>query len=318
MNRALQFLGQRSLQFIPVILLATLVVFGLVHLIPGDPAITLAGENATMERIEEIRRAYGLDQPFLVQYGRWLAGVAQGDLALSMLASKPVLDLISDRFPATLLIVGGAVLLALLVGVPLGIAAATRARSGFDNTVMTLSSMGVALPNFWLAMILVYWLALSWQWLPATGLPSLADGPGKALLHTILPAVALASAGIAEVSRQVRSALIEVLASDHVRTLRAKGLPRWRILWQHGLKNTGVTLLTVVSLLINRLLGATVVVEAVFAIPGIGSLLVYSAINKDFAVVQGVALMMVLIVILINLITDILYGVVDPRIGRQA
>ena len=137
-------------------------------------------------------------------------------------------------------------------------------------------------------------------------------------MHTILPAVALASAGIAEVSRQVRSALIEVLASDHVRTLRAKGLPRWRILWQHGLKNIGVTLLTVVSLLINRLLGATVVVEAVFAIPGIGSLLVYSAINKDFAVVQGVALMMVLIVILINLITDILYGVVDPRIGRQA
>ena len=253
----LRMVGRRLVQITPVIVLATFIVFGLLKLVPGDIAETLAGEYATDARIAQIRESYGLNDPFLVQYGRWLAGVAQGDLALSMLASKPVLDLISDRFPATLLIVGGAVLLALLVGVPLGIAAATRARSGFDNTVMTLSSMGVALPNFWLAMILVYWLALSWQWLPATGLPSLADGPGKALLHTILPAVALASAGIAEVSRQVRSALIEVLASDHVRTLRAKGLPRWRILWQHGLKNIGVTLLTVVSLLINRLLGAS-------------------------------------------------------------
>lgn len=310
------FIGRRVLQFVPVVLLATIIVYGLVQLIPGDPAITLAGEHATTERIEEIRRMYGLDQPLALQYWRWLSHALQGDLSQSMLASRPVLGLILDRLPPTLLIVAGATLLSLLIGVPLGIAAATRPNTMLDSGVMVLSSIGVALPNFWLAMILVYWLALSWEWLPATGLGDIAANPGNAIVHAILPSLALAASGIAEVSRHVRSALVEVLGSDYVRTLRAKGLSRGRILWQHGLRNIGVTMLTVISLLINRMLGATVVVEAVFAIPGIGSLLVYSAINKDFAVVQGVALFMVLIVIVINLVTDVLYTVVDPRVGR--
>lgn len=311
-----RFLWRRLSQFLPVILLATIVVFGLVQLIPGDPAVTLAGEFATKERIEEVRRLYGLDRPLMVQYGAWLWDALHGDLSQSLLSSRPVADLIIDRFPATLIVVVGAVLLSLAVGIPLGMAAATRARSRFDAAVMAFSSFGVALPSFWLAMVLVYWVALSWQLLPATGSVPFSSAPGDAIAHAILPAIALAAAGIAEVSRQVRSALIEVLASDYIRTLRAKGLRRWRILWQHGLKNIGVTLLTVVGLLINRLLGATVVIEAVFAIPGIGSLLVHAAINKDFAVVQGVVLVMVLIVICLNLIVDFLYAAIDPRVAR--
>lgn len=313
----LRFVARRALQFVPVLLLATFVVFGLIQLIPGDIAITLAGEQASDARIAEIRALHQLDRPFLMRYGAWLLGVAQGDLSQSLLASKPVLDLIAERFPATLLIVGGAIAVSLLVGVPLGVSAAVRPRTAFDTVVMGVSSVGIALPNFWLAMILVYWLSLKWQWLPATGLPALGDDPGEAMRHAILPAVALGASGVAEVSRQVRSALVEVLGSDHVRTLRAKGLARWRILWQHGLKNIGVTLITVVGLLLNRLLGATVVIEAVFAIPGIGSLLVYSAINKDFAVIQGIALVLVLIVIVINLTIDLLYLVLDPRIARR-
>jgi peptide/nickel transport system permease protein len=313
----LRFIGRRVLQFVPVVLLATIVVFGLIQLIPGDIAITLAGENASAARIEEIRVLYGLDHSFIVRYWTWLTGVAQGNLSQSLLASKPVLDLIMERFPATLLVVAGAISLSLVVGVPLGVVAAVRARGPVDTVVMAMSSVGVALPNFWLAMILVYWLSLTWNLLPATGMPSIADDPGDAVRHAVLPAIALGASGVAEVARQVRSALVDVLTSDYVRTLRAKGLARWRVLWQHGLKNIGVTLLTVISLLINRLLGATVVVEAVFAIPGIGSLLVYSAINKDFAVIQGIALTLVLIVILVNLATDILYLAVDPRIGRR-
>jgi peptide/nickel transport system permease protein len=314
----LHFVGRRALQFIPVILLATFIVFGLIQLIPGDIAVTLAGENASAERVEEIRELYNLNRPFFTRYTDWLTHVASGDLSQSMLASKPALTLILERFPATLLVVAGAVLLSLLIGIPLGVSAAVRAHGPFDRAVMAFSSVGVALPNFWLAMILVYWLALTLHWLPATGMPSIAQSPYDAILHAILPAMALGASGVAEVSRQVRSSLVEVLASDYVRTLHAKGLARWRILWQHGLKNIGVTLITIVGLLINRLLGATVVVEAVFAIPGIGSLLVYSAINKDFAVIQGIALVLVLIVILINLATDILYFALDPRMKHKA
>lgn len=314
----LRFVGQRSLQFIPVILLATFVVFGLIQLIPGDIAVTLAGENASAARIEEIRELYRLNQPFLSRYLEWLAGAAGGDLSQSLLASKPVLELILERFPATLLIVAGAVLLSLVVGIPLGVSAAVRAHGPFDRAVMAFSSVGVALPNFWLAMILVYWISLTLNLLPATGMPAIGESPLNAIRHAILPAIALGASGVAEVSRQVRSSLVDVLSSDYVRTLRAKGLPRWRILWQHGLKNIGVTLITIVGLLINRLLGATVVVEAVFAIPGIGSLLVYSAINKDFAVIQGIALVLVLIVIVINLAIDVLYFALDPRIKHKA
>lgn len=314
----MRFVGQRLLQFIPVILLATFVVFGLIQLMPGDLAVTLAGENASAARIEEIRQLYHLNQPFLTRYADWLAGVASGNLSQSLLASKPVADLILERFPATLLIVAGAVLLSLLVGIPLGVSAAVRAHSAFDRAVMAFSSVGVAMPNFWLAMILVYWVSLTFDLLPATGMPTIADGPLDAMRHAILPAIALGASGVAEVARQVRGSLVDVLASDYVRTLRAKGLPRWRILWQHGLKNIGVTLITIIGLLVNRLLGATVVVESVFAIPGIGSLLVYSAINKDFAVIQGIALVLVLIVIAINLLVDVFYFALDPRIKHRA
>ena len=298
-------IGRRLLQIAPVIVLATLVVFGLLALVPGDIAVTLAGENATDARIAQIRESYGLDQPFLVQYGRWLWHAAHLDLSRSYLSNEPVLDQILHRFPTTLLIVALALLISLAAGIPLGILAATRPGSRLDTAVTSFASLGVALPNFWLAMILVAALALSWNIFPATGSVALGKDPAKALLHATLPALALAAGGIAEVVRQLRSALIEILSSQYVRTLHAKGLSPTAILWKHGLKNVGVTLLTVVGLLVNRLLGATVVVEAVFAIPGMGSLIVHAAIHKDFPVVQGVVLAMVVIVIALNLLIDI-------------
>ena len=275
-------IGRRLLQIAPVIVLATFVVFGLLALVPGDIAVTLAGENATDARIAQIRESYGLDQPFLVQYGRWLWHAAHLDLSRSYLSNEPVLDQILHRFPTTLLIVALALLISLAAGIPLGILAATRPGSRLDTAVTSFASLGVALPNFWLAMILVAALALSWNIFPATGSVALGKDPAKALLHATLPALALAAGGVAEVVRQLRSALIEILSSQYVRTLHAKGLSPTSILWKHGLKNVGVTLLTVVGLLVNRLLGATVVVEAVFAIPGMGSLIVHAAIHKDF------------------------------------
>lgn len=306
----------RLLQIAPVVLLATFVVFALLQLVPGDIAVTLAGENATDQRIAEIRAMLGLDQPFLMQYGRWLWNALHGDLARSFLSSEPVLDTILHRFPNTLIIVAGAMLLSMLVGVPLGILAATRPGTRLDAFVTGIASLGVAVPNFWLAMILVATFALTWHWFPATGSAPLIRDPGQAVTHAVLPAMALAAGGIAEVARQLRSALVEILSSQYVRTLHAKGLSPGVILWKHGLKNVSVTLLTVFGLLVNRLLGATVVIEAVFAIPGTGSLIVRAALAKDFPVLQGVVLMMVLIVIVVNLAIDVLYTVLDPRVTR--
>lgn len=313
-----RMIGRRVLQFVPVLILSTIVVFGLLQLVPGDPAITLAGESATPARIAEIRRMYGLDQPVPIQYVQWLGKVATGDLSTSLLSAEKVATLIAQRFPSTLLIVMLAVLISLAVGVPLGIAAATREGTRVDIAITTLTSVGIALPSFWLAMILVAWLALDLQWLPATGARAFSEDPIGALRHAILPALALAAGGIAEVTRQVRSSLIGIRSAQFMRTLRAKGLSTRRIVWVHGLKNIAVNLLTVTGLLINRTLGATVVIEAVFAIPGIGSLMVNAAVNKDFPVVQGLTLMLVVLVIVVNLAIDIAYTFVDPRLGRRS
>lgn len=298
---------------VPVIVLATFIVFALLQLVPGDPAVTLAGDSATPQRIAEIRQLYGLDRPFLVQYGVWLAHAAHGDLSTSLLSGEPVRELILNRLPNTLIVVAGALLLSLVIGIPLGIAAAVRPGSRLDDAVVATTSLGVAVPSFWLGMMLVSIFALGLHWLPATGT---GDDFGSALRHAILPSIALSAGGIATIAQQLRGALGEVLGSQYVRTLRAKGLSSTAILWQHGLKNVSVPLLTVTGLLINRLLGATVVIEAVFAIPGTGSLVVNAAIGKDFPVVQGVVLTMVVLVILVNLTIDALYTFLDPRVSR--
>ena len=313
----LMLVGRRLVQFVPVIVLATFVVFGLLKLVPGDLAATLAGEYATEERIAQIRESYGLNDPFLVQYGRWLWNAMQLDLSRSFQSNEPVLEQILHRFPTTMLLVVGALLVSLVVGVPLGILAATNAGSRLDVAVTSLSSFGVALPNFWLAMILVATFSLSWGWFPATGAVRFGADPAGAIWHAVLPSIALAAGGIAEVVRQLRSALIEILSSQYVRTLYAKGLSPSAILWKHGLKNVAVTLLTVIGLLASRLLGGAVVIEAVFAIPGMGSMVVRAAIVKDFPVVQGVVFTMVILVIAINLVIDLLYTIVDPRVALK-
>jgi peptide/nickel transport system permease protein len=312
-----RLIGRRLAQIVPVIVLATFVVFGLLQLIPGDIAITLAGENATDDRIAQIRTEYGLDRPFLVQYASWLWKAAHFDLSRSFLSNEPVFGQIMHRFPTSLLIVCMALSIALIIGIPLGILAATKPGSRLDGAVTGMASLGVALPNFWLAMLLVSTFALTLNWFPATGAVAFGKDPSKAFLHAALPAVALAAGGVAEVVRQLRGALLEVLSSQYVRTLHAKGLSPAAILWKHGLKNVAVNLLTVVGLLVNRLLGATVVVEAVFAIPGMGSLIVHAALNKDFPVVQGVVLAMAIVVISMNLLIDILYTVIDPRVSLK-
>lgn len=305
---------RRLSQALPVLVFATFVVFGLLKLVPGDIAVTLAGENATDARIAEIRALYGLDRAFLVQYGDWLWKAAQGDLSSSLLSGEEVMTSIARCLPNTLLIVAIALLLSLVIGIPLGIFAASRPGTLVDSGVMTVASFGVAVPNFWLAMLMVSWFALELGWLPATGSAPFGEDAWVAVKHALLPAFAIAAGGVAEIARQLRSSLMEILSSQAVRTLYAKGLSPTRILWQHGLKNVALNMITVISLLANRMLGATVVVEAVFAIPGMGNLIVNGAIHRDFPVVQGVVFVMVLMVITLNLLSDVMYRVVDPRV----
>src|SRR5262245_28843562 len=308
-------IGRRLWQVLPIIIFATFVVFSLLHLVPGDPAMALAGDYASKERIEEIRKLYGFDRPLIVQYGAWLWHAVRGDLGVSLLSSAPVLDLILQRMPNTILIAVYALVIAATIGILLGALAATRVGSRIDTFVTSLASLGVALPSFWLAILLVATFSLDLRLFPATGARSFVGDPGGAIRHATLPAIALSTSLIAELARQVRSALIEVLGSQYVRTLRAKGLGPMAILWKHGLRNISVTLLTLIGLQVNRLFSGAVVIEAVFAIPGAGSLVAYSALNKDFPVVQGVVLVFVVIVIIINLVVDILNALLDPRVA---
>jgi len=309
-----KLIGKRILQVVPVLLLVTFFSFLLLHLSPVDPALLLAGENPTEAQIAEIRQLHGLDQPMVVQYGKWLLNVLHGDLSISILSREPVATTIASKFPATLLIVLYGMAIAIAIGAPLGIWAAAKPGSYADTIATAVASFGVAVPYFWVGMVLVLLFALQLGWFPATGAVPFSQDPLRALQAATLPAIALSLSGIAEIVRQLRASLIEVLNSNYVRTLRAKGLSSGAILWRHGLKNVGITLVTVIGLVFNRKLGATVVIETVFAIPGTGSAVVFATVNKDYAVVQGIILVFALIVVTVNLLTDLAYVLLDPRV----
>ncbi|MEQ1408687.1 ABC transporter permease [Neorhizobium sp. Rsf11] len=317
MDGVLGMVARRLMQLLPVMIVATFVVFSLVYLMPGDPAVMIAGDYATAERIAEIRHIYGFDRPMLVQYFAWLGSVLQGDLGHSLFSNEEVLRLILARLPHTILLVVYALVLGALIGIPLGILAATRQGTTLDKIITSVASLGVAVPNFWLGIILVTLFSLGYRWFPATGAVSLFEKPLEALYYATLPAVALSTGVVAVLARQVRSALLEVLGSQYIRTLRAKGLSSRSILWKHGLRNVSATMLTIAGLQVNRLFSSAVIIEAVFAVPGVGNLISYSALNKDFPVVQGVALVLVLVVIFTNLLVDVLNATFDPRVAAS-
>jgi len=300
----------RIAALIPTVLLASFIAFVLVQLAPGDASTILAGENATAERIEEIRRRLGFDRSLIEQYWTWLSHAARGDLGASVISQESIAAAIGRTLPITLHLVVGALMVAVTLGVIAGVASARRADTAIDAVIASFSSAGAAMPSFWLGLVLVSIFALRLDWLPATGFVSLAADPASALRHLVLPSIALGAVGAAEIARQLRGVLIE----DHVRTLRAKGLAERRVVWVHALRGAAVPLLTIIGLQVSRLLGATVVVEAVFGIQGVGTLVVDAANNRDYYVVQGVVVVMAAIVILINFAVDVCYRISDPRI----
>jgi peptide/nickel transport system permease protein len=313
-SAALRTLALRAGAFAATLVLATFVAFWLIKLVPGDPATAIAGENATPERLAEIRAQLGLDQPLLLQYWSWAAGALQGDFGTSLYSGQSVAGLLAQRLPVTLSLVFCSLLLAIVVGVAAGTVGAVRNKRPEGRVVTGAATLGIAIPNFWLGLVLVTAFAIWNPWLPATGFSRAGDGPGEFLRFAILPTLALGAAGVAEVARQLRGALLEVLTADYIRMARAKGISGTALLVRHALRNAGVPVITVLGLLINRLVGGTVVVEVVFAIPGMGTLVVDAVKQRDYPVIQAVVLVMAVIVLIANAVVEILYRRIDPRI----
>jgi len=311
---ALRYLAKRAVSTVPMLLLVGLITFLLIHITPGDPASVVAGENASDAAIEDARRRLGLDKPFLVQFWTWLVAVLHGELGTSFTSGKPVTDLILDRMPTTLSLTAGATLIGLLIAVPLGVFAATQRGSWLDRITIFGTSLGIAAPEFFIGLLLVLVVALQLGWLPATGYIPFSEDPMEWALRLVLPSITLGLGVAAELARQVRGAMIDVLSRDYIQTARAKGLSTASIIIKHGLKNAAIPVVTVLGLQIRRLLGGTVIVEQIFAMNGVGSLAVRAVFLRDLPVLLGVALTTAVIVLLINLIVDMSYGYFDPKV----
>lgn len=304
----------RLLRIIPVFLLVTVGVFGLAALLPGDPAIALAGDNATPEQIEEIRVSLGLDQPWIVQYASWLGGVLTGDLGTSLYSTEPVLVSILNRMPVTLSIALVSIVIAILIGLFGGVLAAVYRGRAVDRVTTIFSTFGIATPTFWVAMILVIVFAFTLGWLPAVGYRPPTDGVGVWLSHIILPSLALGMAGGAELLRHTRSSMAETLSQDYIRTARAQGLRPAAIVWRRALRNASVPIITVLGFLVAQVLAGAVITEQIFSLPGLGTLAIDAVFRKDLPVIQGVVLVNAAIVLVINLTTDFVYTIVNPKV----
>lgn len=314
----LQFLLRRILAVLPVLFVVSLVVFLILRLAPGDPAAVIAGNSATNEDIAKIQVQLGLDRSIPVQYGIWMGNVFQGDLGFSYYLNKPVTELIAQRVEPTLSLAFGTVILALVIAVPLGTVAAWRMGGWLDRLLSGFSVAGFSVPVFVIGYLLIYLFAIRLEWLPVQGYKSIsgpsAAGPWAWMRQLILPWMTLAMIYVALIARVTRASVSEALTEDYIRTARAKGISETAVLLRHALANAAVPIVTVVGIGIALLIGGVVVTETVYAIPGLGSLTVDAVLNRDFPVIQGLVLLFSVSYVLINLLVDLSYLVLDPRI----
>lgn len=313
----LRFIGWRILWSLPLLFLVTFVVFLMLFLAPGDPARVVAGPDAGPEEIEQIRERLGLNDPVIVQYGRMLRTSLSGDLGTSLMSSQSVGGAIVNRLPVTASLTAGAVLVSLLVAIPLGVTAALRTGGRVDRAVILAASLGIATPSFFLGLLLLLVFSRQLGWMPATGYVPLSSSLEGWVRHLLLPSIALGTLGAAELARHVRAAMIDVLNKDYMRTAVGKGLPKKSVILKHAMKNALIPVVTVLGLQLRDLLGGAVVIEAVFNLPGIGALLLRSVFARDFPMIQGVMLFIVVVVILVNLLVDLSYGYLDPRVRKS-
>jgi peptide/nickel transport system permease protein len=305
---------RRLVATIPVMGVVAIAVFALLHVTPGDPAVIIAGDYATTDDIARIRTRLGLDQPFHAQVAIWLGRIVRGDLGTSIFSGLPVATLIGQRAATTIWLTLFAMLISVGIGVPIGVVAAWRKGSWIDRTVMVFAVSGFSMPTFWLGFILVYVFAITAGWLPVQGYHPLAAGLWPFLSHLILPGLTLSVVYMALIARMTRASMLGVLDEDYIRTAFAKGLAPRAVLVRHALKNASLPVVTIIGLGFALLIGGAVVTESVFALPGLGRLTVDAIVRRDYPVIQGVLLVVSGVYVLINLVVDVLYVVLDPRI----
>lgn len=315
----LQFILRRVLLMIPVLLGVSLVTFIIIRSIPGDPVQVLLGADrrTTPEQIEAIRAAYGLDQSLPVQYLKWLGHVLTGDLGNSLRTRRPLTTELELRLPVTIQLTLMAGIIAAIPAMVFGIVAALKRNTGVDYATTLASLIGVSVPNFFLATLLVLVFSFWLKWLPPVGFRPFFDDPVQNLKTMILPAIALGLPLSAVLMRFVRSAVLEVLGQEYVRTARAKGIPRSQVLFRHVMPNAGIPILTIVGIQVAGLLGGTVIIEQIFGLPGVGRYVYEAIANRDYPVVQGVTLVLAFIFVLVSLLVDVLYAVLDPRLRHS-
>ena len=310
----LAHIGRRIVATIPVMAIVALFVFSLLYIAPGDPAAVIAGEQASPEDVEKIRRGLGLDRPFLSRFGDWSWHILQGDLGTSMFTGLPVTQLIVQRLEPTLSLMVVTLILAVTIAVPMGVMAAWKAGTWVDRGLMAFAVLGFSVPVFVVGYLLAYVFALELDWFPVQGYTPLSAGFWPWLENLVLPAIALGCVYIALIARITRAAMLEVLQQDYIRTARAKGIGQGGILFVHALKNASVPIVTVIGIGVALLIGGAVVTESVFAIPGLGRLTVDAILRRDYPLIQGVVLLFSFVYVLVNLAIDLLYTLLDPRI----
>src|SRR5579871_1719635 len=310
----LAFLGKRLLQLIPTLFFVSVIIFSLQQLLPGDPALVMAGEEHDPAVIAEIRAQYHLDRPFWTQYGYWVSGVLHGDLGQSLRIKEPVLKLVLEKLPVTIQLGSMALVIALTIGIGAGIISAVKKDTVWDYAANAFALWGISTPNFWLGIMLIFLFSVQLGWLPASGYVPLWEDWRASLASTIMPAFVLGNAIAAILMRHTRSAMLQVLESDYVRTARAKGLTERSVILKHAMRNALTPVITLGALELGTLLSGAVLTEQIFTIPGFGKLIVDAVFNRDYAVVQGVVLVTATTYIGLNLLADIAYVLINPRL----
>jgi peptide/nickel transport system permease protein len=309
-----RYILHRLASSIPVLFLVTLISFSLMQLVPGDPAILVAGLSATPEEVERVREQLGLNEPFHVQLLHWYANLLRGDLGTSFLLGRDVLEVTLERLPVSISIALYALAVTLLFGIVAGVFAALRQNSWVDQAVMTVALIGVSLPNFWLGLMLIVLFAVHLGWLPSGGYVDFRDDLVGWFRAATLPAISLAMLQMGLLARITRSTMLEVLRQDYIRTARAKGLPERRVVGKHALKNAMIPVVTVVGIIFSLLLSGSVVIETVYSLPGVGRLLASAVLRRDYPVIQGGLLIVAAGLMFVNLLVDVLYAYLDPRV----
>lgn len=309
------YILRRFLSMIPVLFIVSVISFALLYVLPGDPALAILGESAgDAETYRNLRREMGLDDPIWIQYFRWLGNVLQGDLGTSIRSGEPVTQVLRERAPISLYVGAAGMLVSIVIGLPAAVLSATRPGSRLDVSATVFGLAGIALPSFWQALIFIYVFGVVLRWLPPSGYTSPVDDIWLSLKMLIMPAIVLGTSSAAVIMRQARSALVEVLEQDYITVARSKGVNEKRIMSAHAMKNAMIPVMTVLGLQIGSLVSGAAITETVFAIPGVGRTAVDAIFFRDYPVLQGAVLMLTLVVMIVNLLTDLAYGYLDPRI----